>query len=41
MDIDMEDCVFGELLEQEERYNPLQGTDALEGCSLIGLGSAL
>ena len=41
MDIEMEDSVFGESLEQEERYNPFQGIDGLERCSLIGLGSAL
>ena len=41
MDIEMEDSVLGESLEQEERYNPFQWIDGLEGCSLTGLGSAL
>ena len=41
MDIELEDSAFGESLEQKERYNPFQGNDGLEGCSLTGLGSAL
>ena len=41
MDIEMENSAFGELLEQEERYNPFQRIDGLEGWSLTGLESAL
>ena len=41
MDIELEDSAFGESLEQEQSYNPFQGIDGLEGCSLTGLGSAL
>ena len=41
MDIEMQDSAFGETLKQEERYNPFQGIDDLDGCSLAGLGSAL
>ena len=41
MNIEMENSAFGKSLEQEERYNPFQGIDGLEGCSLTGLGSAL
>ena len=41
MAIEMEDSVFGESLEQEERNNPFQEIGGLEGRSLTGLGSAL
>ena len=41
MDIEMEDSAFLEWLEQEERYNPFQGIDGLEGYFLAGFGSTL
>ena len=27
---------YGESVKQEKRYNPCQGIDGLEGCSIIG-----